>query len=56
MGKIPSEYNVINAVGILGIAFMVRKLDPFFSFRSEAKEGDRIMSFICSGSTRVTMG
>jgi len=36
--------------------FMVRKLDPFFSFRSEAKEGDRIMSFICSGSTRVTMG
>ncbi|WP_338506025.1 hypothetical protein [Erwinia aphidicola] len=40
----------------LSVHSMVRKLDPFFSFRSEAKEGDRIMSFICSGSTRVTMG
>nr|ULG12875.1 hypothetical protein 376p_00025 [Serratia liquefaciens]ULG12983.1 hypothetical protein 377p_00021 [Serratia liquefaciens] len=35
---------------------MVRKLDPFFSFRSEAKKGDRAMSFIRSGSSRLTVG
>ena len=35
---------------------MFRKLAPFFSFRSEAKEGDRTMSFISSGSVRLTTG
>ena len=37
-------------------AFMVRKLDPFFSLRSEAKEGDKAMRFISSGSATLITG